>query len=148
MTVGTSNAATEAPSSTPRSVTWPAFRVTRRFAGLFVLLNVANLVAILLLQIYQPDVVNPTVWNRASIILVSSLLTLLYVARASRGSVRAYSRLRVASACTLIAVVVIVALPGLLPGWMKVEQAVCGLLLLGVVAAVNSTKIRSLYAAT
>jgi hypothetical protein len=146
MTVGTSNAAAEAPSSTPRSVTWPAFRATRRFVGVFVALNVANLVGILFLQIYQPAVVNPTVWNRSSIILISSLLTLIYVAGASRGSARAYSRLRLASACTLVAIVVIVALPGLLPAWMKVEQAVCGLLLLGVVVGVNSTKVRSIYA--
>jgi hypothetical protein len=46
-----------------------------------------------------------------------------------------------------VAIAVIVALPGLIPLWMKVEQSVCGLLLLGVVVTVNGRHVRSLFAA-
>ena len=46
----------------------------------------------------------------------------------------------------LVAIVVIVALPGAFPMWLRVEQAVCGLLLLGVVLQVNSTNVRASFA--
>jgi len=41
---------------------------------------------------------------------------------------------------------VIIALPGTFPLWMKVEQAVCGVLLLGVVAVVNGRVMRASFA--
>jgi hypothetical protein len=42
-------------------------------------------------------------------------------------------------------VVVILALPGTFPLWLKLEPGVCGLLLLGVVVSVNRSRIRSLF---
>lgn len=45
----------------------------------------------------------------------------------------------------LVVIVVIIALPGTFPLWMKIEQGVCGLLLLGVVVAVNSKHLRSTF---
>ena len=41
----------------------------------------------------------------------------------------------------------IIALPGTFPLWMKIEQGVCGFLLIGVVAIVNGRHLRSLFAA-
>ena len=41
---------------------------------------------------------------------------------------------------------VIIALPGTFPLWMKVEQGVCGFLLLGVIGIVNGRHLRSLFA--
>jgi hypothetical protein len=38
------------------------------------------------------------------------------------------------------------AIPGDFPLWMKLEQGVCGLLLLGVVATVNGKHLRSVFA--
>jgi hypothetical protein len=46
---------------------------------------------------------------------------------------RAYLRLRIVSTVMLVAIAVILAIPGDFPLWLKVEQAICGLLLLGVV---------------
>ncbi len=46
----------------------------------------------------------------------------------------------------LVAIAVIVALPGAFPVWLRVEQAVCGLLLAGVVVLVNGRHLRSLFA--
>jgi len=37
-------------------------------------------------------------------------------------------------------------LPGTFPLWMKVEQGVCGFLLLGVIGIVNGQHLRSLFA--
>jgi hypothetical protein len=45
------------------------------------------------------------------------------------------------------AIAVIIALPGTFPLWMKIEQGVCGLILLGVVVIVNGRHLRSLFAA-
>ena len=42
----------------------------------------------------------------------------------------------------LVAIAVILAVPGDFPAWLKVEQAVCGLLLLGVVVLVNRPAVR------
>ncbi|WP_279581452.1 hypothetical protein [Fodinicola feengrottensis] len=54
-------------------------------------------------------------------------------------------RLRISSAILLVAVIVILVLPGDFPLWIKAEQAGCGLLLAGVVYNVNRAKVRSLF---
>jgi len=74
------------------------------------------------------------------------VLTLAFAAGAARGSRGAYRRLRVITAVMPVAIVVIIALPGTFPLWMKVEQAVCGVLLLGVVAVVNGRVMRASFA--
>jgi hypothetical protein len=47
----------------------------------------------------------------------------------------------------VVAIAVLVALPGFLPVWMRIEQGVCGLALLGVVFIANGGHLRSLFAA-
>jgi hypothetical protein len=42
--------------------------------------------------------------------------------------------------------VVIDALPGTFPVWMKIQQAVCGIVMLGVVLTVNARSVRSAFA--
>jgi len=44
------------------------------------------------------------------------------------------------------AIVVIIAVPGVLPVWMRIEQGVCGLLLLCVVALVNGRRLWASFA--
>jgi hypothetical protein len=63
--------------------------------------------------------------------------------RTARGSRRAYLRLRIASAIMLAAIVVIIAIPGSFPLWMKIEQGACGLIPLGVVAIVYGRQLRA-----
>ena len=70
-----------------------------------------------------------------------------FTVRASLGSARSFLRLRIVSAVMLIAIAVIIALPGTFPLWMKLEQAVCGLLLISVVALVNDHRLRALFSA-
>jgi hypothetical protein len=73
------------------------------------------------------------------------VLSWVFAARLARGSRRAHLRLRLVSAIMLVAIVVIIAIPGGFPVWLKVEQGVCGLLLLGVVLIVNGRRMRSLF---
>ncbi|TDO67321.1 hypothetical protein EV651_103231 [Kribbella sp. VKM Ac-2571] len=89
--------------------------------------------------------VNDAVWVRGTIVVASALLTVLFARSAARGSRRGYLLLRIVSAVMLVAIVVIIALPGTFPLWMKGEQAVCGLLLLGVALQVNNKHLRSVF---
>ena len=88
--------------------------------------------------------VNSAVWTRGTIAVVSALLTAMFAARTARGGRRAYLRLRIVSAITVAGFALVLALPGF-PVWMKVEQGVCGLLLLGVVAIVNGRELRAAF---
>jgi hypothetical protein len=122
-----------------------AFRSVRRLAGAYVAISVLTLVAIVLMR-HDAALVNPAVWIRASIVAASSMLMAVFASAAARGSARAYLRLRLVSAIMVVAIVVIVSLPGTFPVWLKIEQGVCGLILIGVVAIVNGPHLRSLFA--
>jgi len=85
----------------------------------------------------DPAMVTPAVWTRGTIVAAASLLTLLFAVRAARGDRKMLLRLRIVTAIMLAAIVVIVALPGAFPLWFRLEQALCGLLLLPAVVTLN-----------
>jgi hypothetical protein len=122
------------------------FRTAKMLVGAYVVLSVLTLAAIVVLR-NHPDLVTDAVWVRATIVVLSSLLTFSFTRQAAKGSRRGYLRLRLVSAIMFVAIVVIVALPGAFPVWLRLEQAVCGLLLLGVVIEVNSSSVRAAFAA-
>jgi hypothetical protein len=105
-------------------------KTTRALITCYLTLSVLTLVAVFLMR-DDAAMVDPAVWVRASIVAASAVLMMSFVLRA------AHRRLRIVSAVMLVAIVVILAIPGDFPLWFKVEQAVCGLLLLGVVIQVN-----------
>ncbi|HEX6444305.1 MAG TPA: hypothetical protein VF053_04385 [Streptosporangiales bacterium] len=109
-------------------------------------LSVLTLAAAVLLR-HHASIVTDAVWIRGTIVLASALLMTALAARTARGSRRAYLRLRIASAVMVVAIAVIVSLPGLFPVWMRIEQGACGLLLLGVVLVANGSRLRSAFAA-
>jgi hypothetical protein len=127
----------------PRSQT--ALRSVKVLVGGYLTISVITLVAIVLLR-DNTAIVTPAVWIRGSIVAASALLTTSFAAQMARGSSRGYLRLRIVSAIMLTAIVVIIALPGTFPLWMKIEQGVCGLLLVGVVVVVNGKRLRSVFA--
>ena len=55
--------------------------------------------------------------------------------------------MRIVSAVMLAAIVVIIALPGTFPVWMKIEQGVCGVLLLGVCLIAYGKGLRASFGA-
>lgn len=122
-----------------------AFRTLNVLVGCYLGLSALTLVAVALMH-DDAAAVTTAVWVRATIVLVTAALLAVFAARASRGSRGAYRRLRIVSAIMLVAVVVIVAIPGDFPVWLKVEQAVCGLFLAGIVLIANSAHVRSLFA--
>ena len=123
------------------------FRHLRRLVGGYLVLSLVTLVVIAVLR-NDRSAVNSAVWIRGTIVALSSMLTFRFTVRASLGSARAFLRLRIVSAVMLGAIAVIIALPGTFPLWMKLEQAVCGLLLVSVVALVNDHRVRVLFSAT
>ncbi|MFE4977360.1 hypothetical protein ACFRAR_35285 [Kitasatospora sp. NPDC056651] len=122
-----------------------AFRTVRRLVLAYLGLSVATLAGAVVLRDHH-SVVTAPVLVRGAIVAASAALTLLLTVRAAGGSRGAFRRLRILSAVMLVAIVAIIALPGTFPVWMKVEQGVCGLALLGVAAVINGRHLRSLFA--
>ncbi|MFE6996540.1 hypothetical protein ACFVAE_11325 [Microbacterium sp. NPDC057659] len=89
----------------------------------------------------------PAIWVRCSLVLASAIVVLLFAVSAARGSRGAWVRLRIVSPIIVAAVIVIVSIPRFLPDWVRLEQAVCGLLLLPVAIIVNLRRTRALYPA-
>jgi len=126
--------------------TLKAFRSIKLLVGCYLGISALTVVAIALLRNHSADV-NSTVWTRGIIVAAAALLTLSFAIRAARGVRSAYRRLRIVSAAMVVAIAVIVSLPGFIPLWMKLEQGACGLLLIGVVVLVNGRHLRALFAA-
>jgi O-antigen/teichoic acid export membrane protein len=125
--VGRDESSTPTPMPATKSRgTLIGMRTTRILVSCYLTLSVLTLVAVFLMRDH-PGLVNPAVWVRTSIVAASAALMMSFVVR------RAYLRLRIVSTVMLIAIAVILAIPGDFPLWLKAEQAICGLLLLGVV---------------
>ncbi|RAG86040.1 hypothetical protein DN069_08465 [Streptacidiphilus pinicola] len=135
---------------TTQAITHPrsqaAFRSLRTLVTAYAGLSVATLGVAYLLRGHTA-LVTSTVWIRGGIVALASLLMLSFVVRSARGHRGAFRRLRITSALMLVAIAVIASLPGFLPVWMRVEQALCGVLLLGVVAIANGRHLRGVFAA-
>ncbi|MEV6912708.1 hypothetical protein [Amycolatopsis sp. NPDC051071] len=95
----------------------------------------------------RPDLVNDIVWVRGEGVLIASVVMLVFVLGTTRGRRGAYLRLRIASAAMVVAIAVLISLPGFLPVWMRVEQGLCGLVLIGIAVIANGGHLRSLFAA-
>jgi hypothetical protein len=126
----------------PRSAA--ALRSVQLLVASYLGISVLTLIAIIALRNHT-SMVNDAVWTRGTIVVASAVLTFLFARSAARGSRRGYLRLRIVSAVMLVAIVVIISLPGVFPLWMKGEQAICGLLLLGVALLVNGKHLRSVF---
>ncbi|MEV6970823.1 hypothetical protein AB0M47_37550 [Hamadaea sp. NPDC051192] len=106
-------------------------RTVRLLAAGYLGLSILTFAAVIALRDHT-DIVTDAVWVRTFLVVLSSLAVTFFAARAAKGSRPALKRLRILSGVMTVAIVVIVALPGLFPIWLRVEQAVCGVLLLTV----------------
>ncbi|MFI5906359.1 hypothetical protein [Dactylosporangium sp. NPDC051541] len=101
-------------------------RTPRLFAAGYLALSLAALLFAYALR-HHPALVTDAVWVRGTIVVASAAVCNIL---ALRGDTR---RLRVIAIVMCVAIAVVVSIPGLFPAWMRVEQFLCGLLLLGVV---------------
>ncbi len=139
---GTAPPATPAASISGMTRTEAAgFRPVLLLTGAYAGLSLLTLVVIVVFRDH-PAMVTDAVWVRATLVVASSLLTFAFARSAARGSRKGLLRLRIVAAVMLVAIAVIVVLPGLFPLWLRIEQAACGLLLLGVTLLVNGRRLR------
>ncbi|WP_037319779.1 hypothetical protein [Amycolatopsis orientalis] len=127
----------------PRSRT--AFLRMKALVGCYIGLSVLALVVAYLWR-DRPDLVTDVVWVRGEGVLIASVVLFVFVLGAARGRRGAYLRLRIASAAMVVAIAVLISLPGFLPTWMRIEQGLCGLVLIGVAVIANGGHLRSLFA--
>ncbi|MFD4763293.1 hypothetical protein ACFWOJ_31920 [Streptomyces sp. NPDC058439] len=89
---------------------------------------------------------NAAVWIRSIIVTAIAAVLISLAGKASRGSRAAYLRMRLMSTVAPLAMMIIIALPhDGFPIWMKVEQAVVGVLLLAVAVMVGRKDVRQAY---
>ena len=133
----------EAQSRHPQSQA--AFRTVKLLVGSYLGISVLTLVAAILLR--ENSAIAPiAVLVRGTIVVGNALINLLFAARMSRGSRIGYRLLRLSSAAMVVAIAVIIAIPGDFPVWFKIEQGCCGLLLLSVVIVAFSKPVGSVFA--
>jgi hypothetical protein len=133
----------ETKAQHPRSQA--AFRTVNMLLGSYLGISALTLVAAILLR-GNAAIAPIAVLVRGTIVVAHALINLLFAARMSRGSRVGYRLLRLSSAAMVVAIAVIIAIPGDFPVWFKIEQGVCGLLLLGVVLVSFSKPVRSVFA--
>ena len=122
-------------------------RTVTVLVGCYLALSVLTIVAAIVLR-NDPTLVNTAVWIRGSIVAITAALMFWFALGARAGSASHYLRLRIVSAIMVAAILVIlIALPGDFPLWMRIEQATCGGILVAVVVIANGSRIRSSFAA-
>ncbi len=132
--------------SASASSTRTALRGVEVLVGCYLALSILTIVAAVILRA-DPALVNTAVWIRGSIVAVTAALMFRFALGAAAGSARHYLRLRIVSAIMVVAIaVILIALPGDFPVWMRIEQAACGLLLVAVVVLANRGRTRALFA--
>ncbi|MHA7986591.1 hypothetical protein ACX9R5_12365 [Rathayibacter sp. CAU 1779] len=99
-------------------------------------LSACSLVVLIALTIANSPVATIAAWIRLCIVFATSLLMLAFARGAVRGSSRALLRWRIVVAIMIVAIAVVVSIPGLFPLWLQLEQIVCGLLLIAVAALI------------
>ncbi len=122
-----------------------AFRAVKLLLGGYLGISVLTLVAAILLR-GNAAIAPMAVLVRGTIVVGHALINLLFAALMSRGSRVGYRLLRLSSAGMVVAIAVIIAIPGDFPLWFKIEQGCCGLLLLGAVIVAFTKPVRSMFA--
>lgn len=121
-----------------------AFRTITLLVGCYVAISLAA-VGVLAVLHDHASVATEDAWIHGVIVAVTAVLMMTFAVRTTKGNASAYRRLRIGTGAMLAAIVVISAIPGDFPAWMKLEGGVCGLLLLGVVIVVNGKQLRSVF---
>lgn len=110
----------------------------------FIVISAATVVATHALP-NTPDLMTPAARTRSIILLVAGAILLVIALLMDRGSRKACLYVRIEAIALLVSVVVLVAIPGVLPPWMNIEQIVCGALLLGITIIVSSHPLRAVF---
>jgi hypothetical protein len=126
-----------------------AFRPYLRLLGVLItvcaVMEVVIFALVPILPGMQDSSTASTVLIRCSLVLASAVVLFLIARSAARGSRGNWIRLRIISVVVVAAVVVIISIPGLLPWWARIEQGVCGGLVLPLAIFVNMARTAALF---
>ena len=101
-------------------------------AGSYVALSAATLIAVIAFSVSVPRLATPEAWGHAVIVAVLAVLLPLRLRAARHGS-RTGLNAAFVIALVLVAINgVEAALPGVFPGWMRIEMMLVALIMLGL----------------
>ncbi|MFC4052081.1 hypothetical protein ACFOY4_20555 [Actinomadura syzygii] len=120
--------------------------IAKVLLGGYAAVSVLTLLAIVVFS-GDSDLVTGAVWVRGSILAAASLITFALGVSMARGSRSAYRRVRIIALAQVAAIAVIESIPGSFPVWFKVENGVCGTLLIIVVLLTLARTVRAAFAA-
>ncbi len=124
----------------------PATRGIKMFVGGYVAISLGAILALIALH-NHPAQATQEAWVHGIIVAATALLVAIFTRGTLKGNPRAYLRLRISSSVMIIAIAVTSAIPGDFPVWMKVEQTICGLLLIGLAVVLNRKNTRAFFSA-
>ena len=104
----------------------------RTLVACYVALSLLALIVLAVLSAVAPHEAAIAARIRGSIVAGTGILMFVFATQAVRGSSRALVRWRIVVIVMVVAIAVVIAIPGLLPLWFVLEQVACGLLLLAV----------------
>lgn len=110
-------------------------------AGLYALVSIATVAALVVLSIVQPELATPHAWGHAVIVAAVAVLLPLRLRAAWRGSGRALRASLVIAVVILVVNVVEAALPGVFTAWMRIDMVVsAAIMLLLVIVLVRARR--------
>ncbi|MFI5613935.1 hypothetical protein [Amycolatopsis sp. NPDC051903] len=121
-------------------------RIARALLGGYAVVSALTLLAIVVFS-GDPAIVTSAVWVRGSILAGASLVTFAIGVAMAKGSRSSYRRVQIIALAQVVAIVVIECVPGAFPIWFKIENGVCGALLVLVVFLTFARTVRSAFVA-
>jgi len=130
--------------TTTTITTNPIARAIRLYVGSYLGISLGALLVLAALHGNHHQA-SQEAWVHGIIVATTSLLMATFARGTIRGNGNMYLRLRITSTVMVVAIAVTSAIPGDFPVWMKAEQIVCGLLLVGLIVALNRRPAKTFF---
>ncbi|MFF3453954.1 hypothetical protein ACFYXH_06390 [Streptomyces sp. NPDC002730] len=121
-----------------------AFGQVKILVAAYGALSAAVLITVAILAITEQTVTS-FMWGRSAGVLASAALTYWLTVLASRGARWAHLRVRIISITMPIAIIAIDMIPGALPPWFVVTQAICALTIGATAFIINGSRLRAAF---
>jgi hypothetical protein len=121
-----------------------AFGKAKILLAVYGALSAAVLITVAVLALTDRTVTS-FMWGRAAGVPASAAATYWLTVLAARGARWAYLRVRVISVIMPIAIIAIDTIPGLLPAWFVITQAICALAVGATAFIVNGSGLRAAF---
>lgn len=118
----------------------PTLVRTRALVGVYVAVVALTVVLLAVLAELAPAQATSEAWGHAVVVAVFAVLLSLRLRSARRGRVGALRAVGIISAVLLVVNLVEALIPGLFPGWMRLEMVGIAVLMGGVVLSVTQER--------